>query len=340
MTASTVTSKSLHGIMRGYVQTSLLRTAFDMGVFDAIHRGANSPSQIAVEIDADPRGTRILLDALVAIDLLESNSGGFLLPEGGERYLVSSGEQYFGSAMKIGVSRWEWEAQWRLAEAVRNGGTVMNENALSPDFSYWEDFAAHMNWFQNGAATLMAEELVPWAVKQDSARVLDVACSHGSYGFFFAQREPKARITGLDWPHVLKYTKQNAEHLGLLDRWTPLAGDMFEVALGGPYDIAMVTNVLHHFAEHEAIKLLQRVAEAVRPGGRIAISGHTRTRDDTPKTNPGSYLFSVIMLTMTVTGETHSIETYERMLDKAGFTDFRVYTNEKAMHTVFTAERA
>ncbi|NED90995.1 class I SAM-dependent methyltransferase, partial [Streptomyces sp. SID11233] len=82
-------------------------------------------------------------------------------------------------------------------------------------------------------ADVMADQLVPWSAGRESVDVLDVACSHGSYGFFFARREPRAKLWCLDWPNVLKITERNAERLGLLDRTSFVPGDMFETDLGG-----------------------------------------------------------------------------------------------------------
>ncbi|WP_199510918.1 class I SAM-dependent methyltransferase [Nucisporomicrobium flavum] len=335
-----ITIGQLHDVARGYVKTALLRTALELRLFDLLADQVNDPKTIAGKVGADPRGIRILLDGLAGIGLVSSGGGdGYALLPGSEDLLVSTGAHYFGNAMKLSASDWEWDAQKNLIDAVRHGGTVTETHALTPQFDFWEDFAEHTSWFNNGAADLMAEQLVPWAAYRDTVEVLDVACSHGSYGFSFARREPRARITGLDWPNVLEVTARNAERLGLSDRVEFIAGDMFTTPLGGPYDIVMLTNVLHHFSEERATELLKRIRTAVKPGGRIAVVGHTFDEHDTPETNPLPYMFSLIMLVQTPDGETHSVATYQRMLEAAGFTDFQTHSGEKAMHRLFLAER-
>lgn len=334
-----ITPKQLHDIARGYVKTALLRTAMELAVFDPLADGPLDAGELAALTGAHPRAMRILLDALAAIGLLRAVHGRYALLAGGEDYLVSTSPQFFGGAVKLGASDWEWDAQKRLIEAVRRGGTVADSHALTPGFSYWEDFANHTSWFNNGAADLMADHLVPWASGRDSVDVLDVACSHGSYGFTFAAREPRARVWALDWPGVLRITRKNAERLGLLDRTRFIEGDMFDVPLGGPYDIVMLTNVLHHFPQRQAIELLTRMRTAVKPGGLIAVVGHTYDEDDSPETNPLPYLFSVIMLVQTHEGETHSSVTYRKLLSASGFVNTREYRSEKAMHRLFLADR-
>ncbi|MEV0804796.1 class I SAM-dependent methyltransferase [Micromonospora sp. NPDC050200] len=334
-----VDAKLLHDIARGYVKTALLRTALEMRVFDLLTDGPQDADAVATKVGANPRGMRILLDALAGIGLLRTIKDRYALLPGSDDLLVSTGAHYFGGAIRLSASDWEWDAQKHLIDAVRHGGTVTETHALTPEFDFWEEFANHTSWFNNGAAELMAENLIPWAKDRDSVEVLDVACSHGSYGFTFAQREPRARVTGLDWPNVLEVTARNAERLGVRDRVRLISGDMFSVPLGGPYDIVMLTNVLHHFSERQATELLSRVATAVKPGGRIAVVGHTFEEHDSPETNPLPYMFSVIMLVQTHEGETHSVNTYRKMLSAAGFVNVQTHASDAAMHRVFIADR-
>lgn len=334
-----INPKQLHDIARGYVKTALLRTALELRVFDLLADGPQDADALAAARDTSPRGMRIMLDALTAIGLLRTDGHRYALLPDGDKYLVSTSPQYFGGAVRLGASDWEWDAQKRLIDAVRHGGTVTDTHALTPQFDYWLDFANHTTWFNNGAAELMAQHLVPWAKGRETVDVLDVACSHGSYGYTFAQREPRARIWGVDWPNVLEITKRNAERLGVADRANFIPGDMFQVPLGGPYDIVMLTNVLHHFSVRQATELLIRLAPAVKPGGRIAVVGHTYEESDSPATNPLPYMFSVIMLVQTHEGETHSVETYKKMLSAAGFVNAQAHSSEKAMHRLFLADR-
>ncbi|GAA3725925.1 class I SAM-dependent methyltransferase [Streptomyces tremellae] len=332
-------TKHLHDIARGYVKTALLRTAFELRIFDPLDGGGLSAVELAEYADVHPRGMRILCDALSAIGLLRAEEGRYQLPEEGSELLISTSPSFFGGAVRLGASDWEWDAQKHLVDAVRHGGTVQPTHALTPEFDYWQEFAHSTSWFNNGAAQLMTDRLVPWAAERDSVDVLDIACSHGSYGFTFARAEPRATITGLDWPGVLDITERHAEELGVADRFRKLPGDMFKTPLGGPYDLVMLTNVLHHFAEAEATVLLKRAHAALKPGGRIAVVGHSYDAGDTPHTNPLPFMFSVIMLVQTHDGETHSVDAYRRMLTDAGFAHPSSHASEAAMHRLFLADR-
>ena len=67
-------------MIQGLQVTAILRAGIQLGVFDQIANGNDQVSSIAGEIGADERGTRILLDALAALGLLDSTDVHRLTP--------------------------------------------------------------------------------------------------------------------------------------------------------------------------------------------------------------------------------------------------------------------
>ncbi|WP_440103954.1 methyltransferase [Streptosporangium sp. H16] len=338
MNKRTISRESLLGMMQAYKTTSLLRTGVSMGVFDCLAEGPVDAETAAGRLGSNPRGMRILLNALAAVGLVEEKAGRFELPAGAEEFLVNKSPGYLGDMVRIMASDWEWDALKRLDEAVRHGGTVMEEHAETPGYGYWEDFAAYAVVVARPTAEVAAEALKPWAEGREKLDVLDVACGHGMYGLTLAQHNPQAQVWALDWPNVLPLTEQHAERMGVLDRLHRLPGDMFEVPLGGPYDIVLVTNVLHHFSEERAGELLNRLAPAVKPDGKIVLVGFT-LGDEGPAEDPAPHLFSILMLSWTFEGEVHSIAAYDRMLAAAGFTGGRRYDVPGLAFRVLVADK-
>src|SRR5262249_9754873 len=78
-------------------------------------------------------------------------------------------------------------------------------------------------------------------------RVLDVAAGHGLFGITVAERYAQAHVTALDWPNVLAVAAENARAAGVAGRHALLPGSAFEVDWGGPYEVVLLTNFLHHF---------------------------------------------------------------------------------------------
>ena len=98
-------------------------------------------------------------------------------------------------------------------------------------------------------------------------KVLDISASHGMWGIAFAERNPNARVVGLDWANVLEVAKENARAAGLADRYSTIVGSAFEVDLGSGYDIVLIPNFLHHFDPATNESLLRKVHAALAPDG-------------------------------------------------------------------------
>ncbi len=337
-TQDVLTRQDLFDMMHAYKTTSLLRTGINLGIFDGLADGPVGADTLAGRLGTDPRGTRLLLNALAAIKLVQPVDDGFQLAPGAEALLVTKSPDYFGHMAKIVSSDWEWDTLKNLSDAVRSGGTVLDVHAETPGYPYWEDFATYATFATNPTAELMADVLVKWAKDRPTLDILDVACGHGLYGFSVAARDERTRLWDLDWPNVLPVANEHARRLGLQDRVQNIPCDMFTVPLGGPYDVVMITNVLHHFSEERATELLSRLHGAVKPDGRIAIVGFT-VSDKPPAEDPAPHLFSILMLAWTHQGEVHATSTYDRMLTASGFTNAHVYSTVGLPLRILIADR-
>lgn len=317
VTAETALSPDpLMEMMQGLHVTAILQAGVQLGVFDALATGHDDVGTVSAAIGASERGTGILLDALAAIGLVETN-GGYRLAPLADAFLVTGRPTYLGAFVNIIDGEWAWTGYPRLAEAVRAGRSVLEEDAETPELTFWETFARSSPGIATPASHALAEVLAPWAEKRATLDVLDVACGSGLYGLTIAERFPQARVTLLDWPNVLAITRETVERKGLLERTSFIEGDVFGVPLGGPYDLVVASHIFHHFREERCLELMRRLATALKPGGKLAINEFAPAGSVTEE--PFPRLFSVIMLVFTQDGLAHPVETYQRLLAEAGF---------------------
>lgn len=326
-------------LMQGHMATGVLRAGVELGVFDRLAGGPRGAAAVAREIGADERGTRILLDALTALGLVEGGAAGYRLTPLAETFLVRGEPAYLGDLTRVFSADHIQERFMRLGEAVRRGGAVTADHAETPEHPWWEEFAAWTTGFAAAPAAAIAEILEPWAAAQDRLDLLDVACGSGMYGHTLARRHPQARLWSLDWPNVLATTRRNAEAVGLGDRAAHIAGDMFEAPLGGPYDVVVMSHVLHHFSEERCVALLRRLAEVTRPGGRLAVHDFVSTGDDPARDLP-ALMFSTVMLVWTRQGEAPTLAALRRMLAAAGFAAPSVHAVPGLPTSIVVAERS
>jgi 2-polyprenyl-3-methyl-5-hydroxy-6-metoxy-1,4-benzoquinol methylase len=316
----------LFEMMHAYKLTSILKAGVELGVFDQLAVGGATAETVADQLALHPRGATALLNALTAAGLLEqAEPGCYQLAERSARFLVRGRPGYAGGMAKVIASSWEWEAMDRLADSVRKGGPVVSENAETPEFGYWRDFAANALAVAGPAASTVADLLSPWASTRSELSVLDMACGHGLYGYTVAQRLQHARVWSLDWPNVVDVALGHARRLGVAQRVQTLAGDMFTMDLGGPYDLVLISNVLHHYSAATAEQLLRRAADATKPDGKVVVVGFVADESRSPAADPQAHMFALLMLVWTTYGEVHVADAYRGMFAAAGYQDFMVH---------------
>jgi len=335
--APPVSPEPLMQMMRGIEITAILQASVRLGVFDRIAEGATTAAAVAAASSADERGVRILLDGLAALRLLETRDGGYALSPMADAFLVSRSPSYLGGMMEIMGGDWAWAGYPRLADAVRRGGSILDEHAETPGHAFWEAFAPSSVGMTAPSAQNLAQILGPWASGRERLEILDVACGSGLYSLTLLAAHPQARTTLADWPNVLAHTQRNVERMGLSERVGERPGDVFEGPLGGPYDLVVASHFFHHFSEERCLGLMRRLHDALVPGGRLAINDFVPTAP--PEEQPFPYLFSVTMLTWTREGESYPLATYRRLLAEAGFGEVDVHPGVGTPSTVLVAQR-
>lgn len=297
-----------------FARTRVLLTAVQLGVFDQLAAGRGTAAEVAAAAGASARGMRMLLDALVALDLLGKDGARYCLTPDAARYLVRASPDYLGHSFERDE---RWEAWSRLTESVRSGRPPRRVDARAQAEDYFPALVRSLHVTNRDAARRAAGVLVgadprrPW-------RVLDVACGSGVWGIAVAEAAPAARVTALDFPGVLAATREFAARHGVADRFTELAGDLREVELGEEcFDLAILGHIVHAEGEAASRELFGRVRRALVPGGRIAIADMV-PRDDRSGP-PFALLFALNMLLHTEHGDVFTLAQYREWLTSAGF---------------------
>lgn len=318
--------EGLMQLMQGAQVCGLFKSSIELGVYEKLAAGAKSASEVARAIDCPERSTRILLDALAVLGLVEKSGDGYALAPTSRMFLVPGMPTYLGEMVQVFASDMMWNGAHRFTDAVRKGGTVLDAHAETPGNSFWETFARVTGALAVPGGMALDGLLDGWLRDRAEVRVLDVAAGSGLYGFVLAKR-PNVKLTALDWPNVLEETKKQAARFGVdAARVRYLPGNLFEADYQGPYDLILLSHVYHHFDPPTCEALTKRVAAALAPGGRVAI--HDLLYDAELK-NPMGALFSTTMLLWTRKGEAYSAEQYQGWLRSAGLTPSGVYPSQR-----------
>ena len=328
--------QQLMQMIQGAQVTALITAAVELGVFAAVAKGARTDQQIAEAIKAPKRSTAVLLDGLAVLGLLAKKGTSYESTPLSEEHLVPGKPMYMGDMTGIFGSNMIWGGYQRLAEAVRNDGTVMPEHAETPKHPFWEQFARSSASMAFPTAGALAGVLGEWIANKPKVRVLDIAAGSGIYGLTLA-KSPNVDVTLLDWPNVLVETKKWAERLGAdATRVHYIEGNLFDVDYKGPYDLIVLSHVYHHFDEATCLGLTKKVAAALAPGGRIAINDFVY---DESLANPMAAMFRTTMLMWTRKGTTYTEADYRRWLGECGLGSIQVVPSTGMPSTLVIGEK-
>lgn len=170
-------------IFGGIQATGVLTAALKLGVFAAMERGATDADAIAKAIECPERTTRVLLDATVAIGLVEKKGTTYALTPVASNHLVPGKPQYLGDAANIFSSPMIWGELAHLDAVVRNGGTLLTEHAETAKNPFWEMFAQSSAAMATPTAHAIVGLVGEHLKKKPNARVLDVAAGSGIHGY-------------------------------------------------------------------------------------------------------------------------------------------------------------
>jgi (2Fe-2S) ferredoxin/SAM-dependent methyltransferase len=312
--AAGVVPDELMGMIRGYQESRILLTAVELDVFTAIADGA-SAAAVAQRCRTDRRATELLLNALVALGVVQLQGECYRNAPVAARFLVANSPDDARTALRHNLSLWTtWSS---LTDAVRIGHVALRAEMRERDDDWTVPFIAAMH---RGAAA-RAPSVVAAVGAEGVKRMLDVGGGSGAYAIAFAQANPELTAVVLDLPTVLPITEGHIEEAGLATRVTTLAGDLRRDDFGKGYDLLLLSSICHMLGPEGNRDLLARAARALAPRGRVVIQDFILEPD---RTKPRlAVLFALNMLVGTEAGSTYTEDEYASWLRAAGLTEVR-----------------
>lgn len=300
-------------LTQGYWRSQVLFAATELGVFGALANGALTSDQVATRCSIAAEPAERLLNAAVALDLLEKTGEAFRNSRLAELFLVESATE--------GMSQWVrfmadiYEPWGGLAGAVRAGRPVIDGFA---QLFEGRDYTRHIILAMHEYARGPGREIVHHVDLTGRRRLLDVGGGPGTHSILFAQRYPELRAEVLDLPPVLEITREIIAEYGMSDRVTTRAGNYHTDDLGSGYDVLVLSNMLHQEDPDACVALLRKAHTALADDGLLVVQLAFLNAD---KTSPvWAALQSLQLLLMYPGGRAYSFDELHAMLPEAGFT--------------------
>ncbi len=323
--------------LTAYQRSAALRAAIELNLFRALGEGPADAASLARRCSASERGVRILCDYLTIIGLVNKEDGRYRHTQTSQSFLDPRSPTCIASTASFLTTQAIQEPFLQLTGIVRNGRTVLpGQGTVEPENPVWVEFAHSM-------APMMAPMAAPLGAivlegRSGPVRVLDVAAGHGLFGIEVAKQNPNARVVAVDWAPVLEVAKSNARKAGVEERFETLPGSAFDVEYGGPYDIVLLTNFLHHFDPSTCVGLLKKVRASLKSGGCAAALEFVPNEDRV--TPPMAASFSLVMLATTASGDAYTFPELREMYREAGLDRVTAHPVPGGPHTVVVGEAA
>jgi demethylspheroidene O-methyltransferase len=297
-------ARRLFGLVAGFAQSQMLTAALELGVFDRLAGGPIEEDALAEALSLDPRGHVALLQALRAMHLIESRSGGSIA-------LTIDG---LVVATDPGIRA--MIAHNRLLYAdLQNPAAMLRAPGTGRVAAFWPYAGSAGRWTDYAALMAASQDLVLGALLDavDFNRfehVVDVGGGDGSVLAAVADRYPSPRLTLVDLPDVLDRARVRlAEtHPTIM---LVVGGGALPLPRGA--DAITLVRVLHDHDDDPARALLRKAADALAPNGRLIVAEPVAHRGNDPQAAYFAAYFAAMG-----SGRLRSRQQIESLLGEAG----------------------
>jgi SAM-dependent methyltransferase len=311
--------KPLADTQAGFQFARIIMAASRAGLFEPLRDGGRTTEEIAASRGTDRRATGKVLDALLAHGYLRHRNGRYELNRLSRKWLLADGPHTVVHKLDFQEIEWRWTEgfdQWLYDGASRD-----MHRTLSPE--EWRRY----QWGMRDLSTAPAKELAWRApVPRTAKTLLDIGGSHGFYSVELCRRHLGLTATILELPEAIPPAAEILAREGMGDRVVHRAGSVIDDDLGdGTYDAVLIANLVHHFDSDQNLRLAQKVARALRPGGVFMVMDAVRIASPAEANQPNRRLGAVldVYFALTSTSGTWSVEAVQGWQRSAGLSPLR-----------------
>jgi SAM-dependent methyltransferase len=257
--------------MADYVIPFAVRVVGDFRIADAFASGPRPAAEVAAELGLHAGAVERVLRVLAARDIFaETAPGVFALTPMAEFLRSDHPHSLQGTfpLMPDDVQAWAYTAR-----SIRTGGTGFRHVHGTDYYDYFVDKPEECARFDRSVQTLhvlMVRTLLPAYDWGALSTVVDVGSGNGAFTAELLARHPGMRATLFDLPHVIGRAADELARAGVADRAELSAGDFFEKVPAGA-DAYLLKTILHDWDTPRARRIVQVVAQAMRPDSRMLI---------------------------------------------------------------------
>ena len=312
--------RPLMRLLGDFGNSQILNAALECDLFTLIHRGFQSYEEIARKAETVPRATRIVLDGLIALGLVEKKEGKYFLTPLSDAFLVRGKPSYMGDFRHVALALWDGMAH--LIETLKTGEPYSRLDT-DAELKVWEKLVVGIIPIAEPAAQALCD-ILQIGGKRRGLCVLDLAGGSSIFGMTILEGDPSAKVTQLDWRNVNAVAQRLNRERGLGGKIRFIDGEFRTARIEeNHYDLVIASNFCRFESPEGNRELFLKAHSALRPGGLFVINDFLPNEERTGPTFP--LRFSVYALTHTPYGECRTLSEYSCWLRETGFVSIKSY---------------
>ena len=312
--------RALMRILGDFANSQILDASIEYDFFTLIHKGLQSADEIARVAGTDARATRIVLDSLPALGLIEKRSGKYFLTPTAEVFLVRGKRSYMGDFRHVALALWNGMAH--LKESLKTGKPLSRMDT-GAELQVWEKLVLGIIPIAEPVAKALCD-ILKIGSERKGIKVLDIAGGSSIFGMTILSRDSSAKVTQLDWPNVNSVAKKLNRERGLEGKIHFIDGEHHTAPIEiDHYDLVLASNFCRFESPKGNQELFAKAHSALKPGGIFVVNDFVPNEERTEPTF--ALRFSVYTLTHTPEGECWALSQYSEWLKKAGFNQIETH---------------
>jgi 2-polyprenyl-3-methyl-5-hydroxy-6-metoxy-1,4-benzoquinol methylase len=299
--------------MVGYRATKALMVSASLDLFTHLGLSDGTVDDLSRRTKSSKWHIEILLDALVAIGVIEKRGSIYSNSTLSLEWLHPDGHHSLSNnyCYQENLS----SSYARLSETIRSGAPQQSlGDLIKQNPKFLDSYMRGMEEISGEIAGHFDEIIGPRNIRS----ILDVGAGHGLFSVSLMEKYPNSATTMVDFPESLNYARRNAK--GFIDtgRVHFIEGDYRSVDFGSEeYDVALLSHVIHDENPEENVRLLEKIFKALSVNGRLYLHDFMTSKNGDPSVFCS--LFSLHLATYTESGRVYPETELIKWLGEVGF---------------------
>jgi demethylspheroidene O-methyltransferase len=312
-------ANALFDLCAGFVYSQILFACVKLRLLEQLAEAPRSVDELGPRLGLSVESTRLLLDAAVSLQLVQTRSG--------DRYgLGARGAALLGNPGVIAMIRHHAMLYEDLKDPI---ALLRHETGAGQLARYWpyasaarpadltRDAVAPYTDLMSQSQPMIAHEVLSAHSFTGHRCLLDVGGGNGAFLSLVAQNYPKLRCVLFDLPAVADQASARFHAEGLSSRAVAIGGSFIHDRLPEGADIVSLVRIIHDHNDDVVMLLLRAIHDALPAGGTLLIAeplaGNSRPEPI------GDAYFAFYLLAMG-SGRPRTVAKLQQMLSDAGFT--------------------